>query len=56
MRFKPSPTAFVSGLSMKAMMCVRCVRSVPTNVRNVGMRLRNAAVIQRLRNFVAEAR
>ena len=31
-------------------------RCPPTKVRIVGMRLRRAAVIQRLRNFFAEAR
>ena len=39
---------------MKAMLCTRCVRRVPTKVRIVGMRLRRAAVIQRRRNFFAD--
>ena len=49
------PTALVRGLSMKARMCTRCVRRVPTKVRIVGRRLRSAAVIQRRRNFFADA-
>ena len=53
MRLSPAATALVSSRSRKARMLSKYVFSLPTNVRNEGIRLRSAEVIHVHRNFSA---